>query len=311
MQEKNFLRDYEGFRFFDAGKYTNGDMMIDIFVIVNGKEVGESVYTIYFQNQHPGDLNKGVERAKEWVNKLRKCRICKCNEFNCGQCIEKTGKACHWVEDDLCSACAPEKEIIVTDSRHTNKESLNDNSNMNFFQRLVAIGNIDITMRIMQKGDTLTMNIMPGSNKSTNKPFNITGTGPELDVEFFKTIFPGVQEIKGIVHNLEEVKKDVEEKKEKKSSAPAKSSAQKKSASAKKAIPKTAPKKKTDKKSTPVKKTAKKAEKNAEKVKKKDAKVKKETPVPVEASLFDAPAEEIQEQQVEVQPEVVSEESQS
>jgi hypothetical protein len=30
--------------------------------------------------------------------KKRRCRIC-------GQCIEKTGEPCYWVEDDICSAC--------------------------------------------------------------------------------------------------------------------------------------------------------------------------------------------------------------
>lgn len=33
------------------------------------------------------------------------CRVCGCTENDCSQCIEKTGDACHWVEDDLCSAC--------------------------------------------------------------------------------------------------------------------------------------------------------------------------------------------------------------
>lgn len=35
----------------------------------------------------------------------RKCRVCGCTDFDCRQCIEKTGGACHWVEEDLCSAC--------------------------------------------------------------------------------------------------------------------------------------------------------------------------------------------------------------
>jgi hypothetical protein len=36
----------------------------------------------------------------------RKCRVCGCTDDDCSQCIEKTGKPCHWVEPDLCSACA-------------------------------------------------------------------------------------------------------------------------------------------------------------------------------------------------------------
>lgn len=35
----------------------------------------------------------------------RRCRVCGCTDLYCGQCIEKTGSPCHWVENDLCSAC--------------------------------------------------------------------------------------------------------------------------------------------------------------------------------------------------------------
>jgi hypothetical protein len=33
------------------------------------------------------------------------CRICGCTDADCRQCVEKTGEPCHWVEEDLCSAC--------------------------------------------------------------------------------------------------------------------------------------------------------------------------------------------------------------
>lgn len=35
----------------------------------------------------------------------RSCRTCGCTEADCSGCIERTGKPCHWVEKDLCSAC--------------------------------------------------------------------------------------------------------------------------------------------------------------------------------------------------------------
>jgi chromosome partitioning protein len=41
----------------------------------------------------------------------RKCRICGCTDGDCRQCIEKTGQRCHWVEDNLCSAC---KTTVLT-----------------------------------------------------------------------------------------------------------------------------------------------------------------------------------------------------
>ena len=37
----------------------------------------------------------------------RRCRVCGCTDSNCSGCIERTGIPCHWVEDDLCSACVP------------------------------------------------------------------------------------------------------------------------------------------------------------------------------------------------------------
>ena len=36
----------------------------------------------------------------------RRCRVCGCTEDDCSACIKKTGHPCHWVDDDLCSACA-------------------------------------------------------------------------------------------------------------------------------------------------------------------------------------------------------------
>jgi hypothetical protein len=39
------------------------------------------------------------------AQKERRCRVCGCTDDDCRQCIEKTGEPCHWVEEDLCSAC--------------------------------------------------------------------------------------------------------------------------------------------------------------------------------------------------------------
>ena len=35
----------------------------------------------------------------------RECRVCGCTEEDCGQCVERTGRPCYWIEYDLCSAC--------------------------------------------------------------------------------------------------------------------------------------------------------------------------------------------------------------
>lgn len=43
---------------------------------------------------------------------LRKCRICGCTDADCSQCIAVTGRACHWVAEDLCSRCHDELEAL-------------------------------------------------------------------------------------------------------------------------------------------------------------------------------------------------------
>lgn len=35
------------------------------------------------------------------------CRVCGCTDDDCSGCVERTGQQCCWVEEDLCSACAP------------------------------------------------------------------------------------------------------------------------------------------------------------------------------------------------------------
>lgn len=270
MKEDKFLRDYKGFRFYDAGLYGDtGQSMIEIFVLVKDVEHPESVYIVYYVNKAQGDLNKGIERAKEWVNAVPTCRICKCTTYNCIQCIEKTGSPCHWVEKDLCSACAPEKDIKVIDKRLTDTQTIN-NTDMNFFQQLAhaGAGKVDLTLRIMQKNEKLTMEVMPGSTKSVGiKPMIFTGTPAELDDEFFKTIAPGVNEVAGIISNIEEVKKEATQKKVEKGNAAAVRKQDKK----------------VDKKQA--------AKKKAEA--KKPIKKKAEKPTAVEGSIFDTPAEQL------------------
>lgn len=51
----------------------------------------------------------------------RKCRVCGCTDNDCHKCIEKTGHPCHWIADDLCSACAP---------KHSKKKSRRELSSL-------------------------------------------------------------------------------------------------------------------------------------------------------------------------------------
>ncbi|MCE5185106.1 MAG: hypothetical protein LLF76_03155 [Planctomycetaceae bacterium] len=39
---------------------------------------------------------------------MAKCGVCGCTDYDCRQCVEKTGEPCWWFGPDLCSACAME-----------------------------------------------------------------------------------------------------------------------------------------------------------------------------------------------------------
>lgn len=41
------------------------------------------------------------------ISDARTCRVCGCTDWDCAECIERTGTPCSWVEADLCSACVP------------------------------------------------------------------------------------------------------------------------------------------------------------------------------------------------------------
>ena len=51
---------------------------------------------------HPSRLPKDL-LPTPWE---RSCRVCGCTEEDCSECVERTGRPCHWVAWDLCSACA-------------------------------------------------------------------------------------------------------------------------------------------------------------------------------------------------------------
>ncbi len=54
---------------------------------------------------------KGWRPEEDYVPPpISRCRVCGCTDDDCRQCMAKTGQPCHWVEPDLCSACADEKK---------------------------------------------------------------------------------------------------------------------------------------------------------------------------------------------------------
>jgi PRTRC genetic system protein E len=211
-----------------------------------------------------------MSQLAEKIITERKCRVCGCTQDDCHRCVVKTGSPCYWVEDNLCSACVNEEaDIKVIDTRAAHQPEQTEspkNENDMFFQRLAAMGPIDITMRIYEHNGKFTIGIIPGNGDKLMKPMNFTGTPEEFDNEFLEKLLPQVQEVNGIIHNIDAVKKEAEKELEKN-----KSTVKKKPAPAK-AKPK------------PEKKETVKEKKQPE--------PKKETKVP-EPSLFDAPAAEV------------------
>jgi PRTRC genetic system protein E len=204
--DKSFLREWKGFSIYDETVNKEKNRISVHPGLLD--EFPEEVYEFSYSPEVPSNPNKAIEEAKDWINKLKRCRVCGCTEYNCKQCIEKDGHACHWVEEDLCSSRKEEPVVKVTDSRAINNIPSPNNTDMNFFEQLAALGHVDLTMRIMQKNDKLTIGIDLGLKSTGIKPINITGTPAEIDGEFFTSIIPKVNEIRGLVSNLDEVKEE-------------------------------------------------------------------------------------------------------
>jgi DnaK suppressor protein len=251
-----------------TGKLISKDRLLQVPYATMSEE-GKAIASGTAPKELPPVETKKARKPREKKDKqflvARKCRVCGCTEYDCRQCIEKTGEACHWVEQDLCSACqeptaipmdeevatdvipGDDPEIKVTDTRASTLPSEQSTQTpkeiiMDFFKQLAATGTVDLTMRIMQKNDKMSVSLFP-SGKSKMQPIVVTGTPEELDEEFFKSIQPAFKEINGITHNIEEAKKIAAENRESK---------------AKKATKKSTPKKKSVSKPPAKKKAASK-----------------------------------------------------
>lgn len=75
------------------------------FAVDNSKPEKETEsFEDHYESLKP--LSDKCKKTKKISKKKRTCRVCGCTDDACYQCIEKTGKPCHWVEKDLCSACS-------------------------------------------------------------------------------------------------------------------------------------------------------------------------------------------------------------
>lgn len=169
------------------------------------------------KNPQPAQEEKKEQPAEEVVTETpeRKCRECGCTQNDCRQCIEKTGSPCHWVENDLCSACQQESDVKVIDTRVAADENqlaqhIPGNPTNFFSQFTELVPSIDVTLRIFSKDGKLTVGLFP-SLKSKQKPINLAGTPQEIDENFFTDIIPKVKEVKGLVSNLDQLNKKTDD----------------------------------------------------------------------------------------------------
>lgn len=226
--------------------------------------------TLSIEAKHDRDVAK-VEAAqkkerKKSVPKERSCRVCGCTQDNCQQCIEKTGEPCHWVEEDLCSACVPKpvepvQQPIQDPIKEYNEKILKQKSNindMNFFSQLNnLIPGADISIALKEKNGKYTMSLLPSvGNKTAFQPLVATGTPDELDEKFFELISKPLLETTAMLKNAEEHKKSVENEVKEKAAAAVKSKPADKKPDTKKA---------TEKKPAGKKETAKSKKKESKK----------------------------------------------
>lgn len=274
---RRYVREYKGFHITALGSEINPDPQlysecievhfgdIDTANLPTGLNVPSCIYSDRYDVKEFTSLNKAIEMAKEWIDSLQRCRKCGCTQYDCRQCIEKTGSPCTWAEKDLCSACVEEPEIPVVDTRASQSEAVEAveapeeqthetalapafvGAPTNFFTQLAASGKKDFTLRVVHVKDRLTVGVFPGPGKKGVVPANFTMDPAELDEQFFTSIISKLEEqMKPLPANEKE--DDDSEQEEKPNPKPKKKPAPKKKAPAK---PKARPVK--EKKKAPVK----------------------------------------------------------
>lgn len=79
------------------------------FIFFAGQKYRRHLSKILYSSAPLESLGIGEQLA--WLTRAleaRRCRQCGCTDYDCSECVERTGLPCHWVEEDLCSACVEE-----------------------------------------------------------------------------------------------------------------------------------------------------------------------------------------------------------
>lgn len=176
-----YLTDHKGFDVFI--EYIGEKKHRFLIGVKPFKDFSRPVHTIEFEPIMGGtDVGEmDIDKAKDWIDALRRCRVCGCTQYNCKQCIEKI------------SFFKPLSELITDD--------------------------IDITLRILQKDGKMTVGIFP-VNDLRLPPVNTFGYPSKIDEIFLSEVIGKVKDIpgyltrtkvdiseKGFSSNVDEVKK--------------------------------------------------------------------------------------------------------
>ena len=102
------------------------------------------------------------------MSEERKCRICGCTDGDCRQCVEKTGSPCHWVEEDLCSACKTTVVSFVSIKGGTGKTNITI-----CLAKCIAAAGKRVLLIDSDLNDSLSNNLLNAEIQEKTKRLNI------------------------------------------------------------------------------------------------------------------------------------------
>lgn len=166
----------------------------------------------------PEETNQGKATTSE-ETKDRKCRICGCTDDNCSMCIKLTGEPCHWVEDNLCSACIDavkfnngERSDLIQAPEVVEPSVPQVFEPVNFFQQLFPLlDGVHLTIRAKRISGALVVEVLPNT-AVTMKSVELKGSAEEIDEAFFQHVTGPITAAQGLVVEEKQAPLDPEKK---------------------------------------------------------------------------------------------------